>query len=172
MNTSDFAYDLPECLIAQTPVTPRDHSRMMCVDRRTGETTHRHFTDLPDELRPGDLLVVNDSRVLPARLYGTKEGTGGAMEFLLLEPKGGNVWEVLVRPGRKAPPGARFIFGGGLMAAEILSVEQGGNRLARMECEGDFYTMLERIGQMPLPPYITQPLSDSGRYQRAFLIAL
>ncbi len=168
MKTSDFAFDLPEHLIAQTPVTPRDHSRLLCCDRDTGRVEHRHFYDLPDMLRAGDLLVANDSRVLPARLYGERPDTGGAMEFLLLEEKEHDVWEVLVRPGKRAKDGARFVFGGGLLEAEILEHVEGGNRLVRFFHDGDFYAVLERIGQMPLPPYITRKLEEKERYQTVY----
>lgn len=169
MNTSDFYFDLPEHLIAQTPVTPRDHSRLMYVDRQSGEIDHMHFYDLPSLLHEGDLLVANDSRVLPARLYGEKQGTGAAMEFLLLEEKERDVWEVMVRPGKKAKTGVRFLFGGGILEAEILSTVEGGNRLVRFYHEADsIYTVLEEIGQMPLPPYITQKLEDKERYQTVY----
>lgn len=168
MNTSDFYFELPDHLIAQTPVTPRDHSRLMCVGRGTGSIDHRRFYELRALLRPGDLLIANDSRVLPARLYGEKKGTGGAMEFLLLEQKERDVWEVLVRPGRKAKDGARFVFGGGLMEAEVLSHVEGGNRRVRFSCEGDFFTVLDQIGRMPLPPYITRELEDRERYQTVY----
>ena len=129
MRTSDFWFDLPEELIAQTPIEPRDHSRLLCMDRATGVCSHKHFYDITEILRPGDLLVMNDSRVIPARMIGEKEGTGGAMEFLLLEQKDKDTWELLVRPGRKAKPGARFVFGGGLIRAEILEVKEDGNRI-------------------------------------------
>lgn len=168
MNTHDFWYDLPEELIAQTPLEPRDSSRLLVLDRETGQCSHKRFYDVIDYLRPGDLLVVNDSRVLPARLFGSKKGTGGAMEFLLLEQKEKDVWEILVRPGKKAKPGAVFQFGGGLLEGEILSVLEGGNRLARFSYEGNFYTILEKIGNMPLPPYITQNLEDKERYQTVY----
>lgn len=168
MRTSDFWFDLPQELIAQTPIEPRDHSRLLCMDRETGECIHKHFYDIADLLRPGDLLVMNDSRVIPARMIGEKEGTGGAMEFLLLEQKSKDTWELLVRPGRKAKPGARFIFGGGLIRAEILEVKEDGNRIARFEYEGNFYEVLDKVGQMPLPPYITEKLKDQNRYQTVY----
>ncbi|MCI8442770.1 MAG: tRNA preQ1(34) S-adenosylmethionine ribosyltransferase-isomerase QueA [Provencibacterium sp.] len=172
MNTADFDYTLPEELIAQSPATPRDHSRMMCIDRRTGEIRHRHFYELLGELRPGDLLVANNSRVLPARLYGRRiredESPGAAVEILLLEQKQRDCWEVLVRPGKKARDGAKLVFGDGLLRAEILETLEGGNRLARFFWEGDFYQVLEKIGQMPLPPYITQKLEDAERYQTVY----
>ena len=168
MLRSDFKYDLPEELIAQTPVEPRDHSRLMTLDRKTGAITHRHFYDIVDLLEPGDCLIVNDSRVLPSRIYGEKEGTGAHVEFLLLSPKGNDVWEVLTGPGRRAKPGARFTFGGGLLRAEVTDVVEGGNRLAHFEYDGNFYNILEQIGQMPLPHYIKAELKDKERYQTVY----
>lgn len=168
MRTSDFWYDLPQERIAQTPIEPRDHSRLLCMDRKTGECVHRHFYEIQNLLRPGDLLVMNDSRVIPARLLGEKEGSGGAMEFLLLEQKGKDEWETLVRPGRKAKLGARFVFGGGLLKAEIAEVLPDGNRIARFEYQGDFFHVLDLVGQMPLPHYITEELKDKERYQTVY----
>lgn len=168
MLRSDFYYDLPEELIAQTPVEPRNASRLMCVDRQSGDITHDHFYNLCKHLKKGDLLVMNDSRVLPARLYGEKEGTGSFIEFLLLEQKGDKLWEILVRPGKKAKPGTRFSFGNGRLKAEILETVEGGNRIAKFECEGNFFTAIEDIGQMPLPPYITKKLEDKERYQTVY----
>lgn len=168
MLRSDFYYDLPEELIAQTPVEPRNASRLMCVDRQSGDITHDHFYNLCKHLKKGDLLVMNNSRVLPARLYGEKEGTGSFIEFLLLEQKGDKLWEILVRPGKKAKPGTRFSFGNGRLKAEILETVEGGNRIAKFECEGNFFTALEDIGQMPLPPYITKKLEDKERYQTVY----
>ena len=168
MLRSDFYYDLPEELIAQTPVEPRNASRLMCVDRQSGDITHDHFYNLCKHLKKGDLLVMNDSRVLPARLYGEKEGTGSFIEFLLLEQKGDKLWEILVRPGKKAKPGTCFSFGNGRLKAEILETVEGGNRIAKFECEGNFFTALEDIGQMPLPPYITKKLEDKERYQTVY----
>lgn len=168
MNTHDFWYELPEELIAQTPLEPRDSSRLLVLDKTTGKCSHKHFYDVIDYLNPGDLLVVNDSRVLPARLFGNKKGTGGGMEFLLLEQKEKDVWEILVRPGKKAKPGAVFEFGGGLLEGEILSVLEDGNRLVKFSYEGSFYTILEEIGNMPLPPYITEKLEDKERYQTVY----
>ena len=167
-NKSDFWFELPEHLIAQTPITPRDHSRMMEISRAGGAISHRHFYDLPQALKKGDLLVINDSRVLPARLYGEKRETGGAMEFLLLEQREQDIWEVLVRPGKRAKEGTRFVFGGGLLEGEVLATVEGGNRLVRFSYEGSFYEVLEKIGQMPLPPYITQKLEDKERYQTVY----
>ena len=168
MLRSDFYYDLPEELIAQTPVEPRNASRLMCVDRQSGDITHDHFYNLCKHLKKGDLLVMNDSRVLPARLYGEKEGTGSFIEFLLLEQKGDKLWEILVRPGKKAKPGTRFSFGNGRLKAEILETVEGGNRIAKFACDGNFFTALEDIGQMPLPPYITKKLEDKERYQTVY----
>lgn len=168
MLKSEFYYDLPEELIAQTPIEPRNYSRLMKIDRNSGEIEHRHFYNLCDYLKKGDLLVMNDSRVLPARLYGIKEGTGACVEFLLLEQKGDKLWEILVRPGKKAKPGARFTFGDGRLKAEIIETVEGGNRIAKFECEGNFFTALEDIGQMPLPPYIKEKLTDKERYQTVY----
>ena len=168
MTRADFWYDLPEQLIAQTPVEPRNSSRMMCVDRNDGSISHDRFYNLCSHLKKGDLLVMNDSRVLPARLFGEKEGTGSFIEFLLLEQKGDKKWEILVRPGKKAKPGTKFSFGGGRLKAEILETVDGGNRIAQFECEGNFFTALEDVGQMPLPPYITEKLEDKERYQTVY----
>lgn len=168
MKRSDFWYDLPDELIAQTPIEPRDHSRLLKIDRSSGEIEHSHFYNLCDYLKKGDLLVMNDSRVLPARLFGVKEGTGAVVEFLLLEQKGDKLWEILVRPGKKAKPGAKFTFGDGLLRAEIIETVEGGNRIARFECEGNFFTALESVGQMPLPPYIKEKLRDKERYQTVY----
>lgn len=167
MKTSDFYYDLPQELIAQTPLERRDGSRLMTLDKRTGEVSHRHFYDLPSLLRPGDCLVLNDSRVLPARLIGHRP-TGGACEVLLLVDKGDNVWECLVRPGRKLREGAEISFGNGELTARILSVEENGNRLVRFFYEGIFLEVLERLGKMPLPPYIKEELQDRERYQTVY----
>lgn len=165
---SDFYYDLPEELIAQTPVEPRSSSRMMCVDRRTGEVTHDHFYNLCEHLREGDLLVMNDSRVIPARLYGEKIDNGTFIEFLLLEQKGDKLWEIICRPGKKAKVGTKFSFGGGRLIAEVVEVKDDGNRIVRFECEGNFFTALDDVGQMPLPPYITAKLEDKERYQTVY----
>lgn len=165
---SDFYYDLPEELIAQTPVEPRSASRMMCVDRRTGEVSHDRFYNLCGHLREGDLLVMNDSRVIPARLYGEKIGNGTFIEFLLLEQKGDKVWEIICRPGKKVKVGTRFSFGGGRLTAEVTEVKDDGNRIVRFECEGNFFTALDDVGQMPLPPYITAKLENKERYQTVY----
>lgn len=167
MKKSDFWYDLPESLIAQTPVEPRDHSRLMHLSRQDGSIAHLHFYDLLDLLQPGDCLIVNDSRVLPARLYGYKS-TGARIEMLLLEQKGPDTWEVLVKPGKKALPGTTVHFGDGLLQAQILQVLDGGNRLVRFSYQGNFYEILEQIGQMPLPHYITAKLEDKERYQTVY----
>ena len=168
MKTSDFYYELPKELIAQTPVEPRDQSRLMVLDRKTGEVTHRHFYDIIDYLNPGDCLILNDSRVLPARIYGIKEGTGARVEFLLLTCRGGDVWEVLTKPGKRAKPGMRYEFGGGLLRWEILEIIEDGKRLVRFEHEGNLYAALDQIGQMPLPPYITEKVKDKERYQTVY----
>lgn len=167
MKKSDFYFDLPQELIAQTPLEKRDSSRLMCLDRNTGEVTHRVFTDLAGLLRPGDCLVMNDSRVLPARLLGARE-TGGAVEVLLLRDLGGGRWECLTRPGRKTKPGTRLSFGGGELTAEVVSVAGGGNRIIDFSYEGIFLEVLERLGKMPLPPYIKEELQDSERYQTVY----
>ena len=168
MKKSDFYYNLPEELIAQTPVTPRDHSRLMVVDRESGAITHRHFYNLCDILQKGDLLVMNDSRVLPARLYGEKVDNGTFIEYLLLEQKGDKLWEIICRPGKKAKVGTKFSFGGGKLLAEVVEVKPDGNRIVQFSCDGNFYTVLDEIGQMPLPPYITKKLEDKERYQTVY----
>lgn len=171
MKTHDFYYDLPPELIAQTPLERRDASRLLVLDRETGARTHRQFHDLPRLLRPGDCLIMNDSRVLPARLLGSRvrvDGTlGGACEILLLIDRGENTWECLVRPGKKLRPGARVSFGGEL-TAEIVGEAEGGNRLVRFTYEGIFLEVLERLGRMPLPPYIKAELQDRERYQTVY----
>lgn len=167
MKKSDFYFDLPQELIAQTPLEKRDASRLMCLDRRTGEVTHRVFTDLAELLRPGDCLVMNDSRVLPARLLGTRE-TGGAVEVLLLRDLGEGRWECLTRPGRKTKPSTKLSFGDGELTAEVESVADGGNRIVKFHYEGIFLEVLERLGKMPLPPYIKEELQDSERYQTVY----
>ena len=168
MKTRDFYYELPQELIAQTPMEKRDGSRLMTLDRRTGETGHRHFFDLPSLLRPGDCLIMNDSRVLPARLLGRRLPGGGACEVLLLTDRGDNVWECLVRPGRRLRAGARMTFGDGSLAAQVIREEADGNRLVRFEYEGIFLEVLERLGKMPLPPYIKEELQDRERYQTVY----
>ena len=168
MKTSDFDFQLPDELIAQTPLERRDASRLLVLDKGSGATRHMHFYDLPTLLRPGDCLILNDSRVLPARLLGHREPGGGAVEVLLLVDRGEKVWECLVRPGRKMKPGTRLSFGDGLLKAEVLSVEEGGNRLIRFEYSGIFLELLEQLGRMPLPPYIKAELQDPERYQTVY----
>lgn len=168
MKTSDFYYDLPKELIAQTPVEPRDSSRLMLLDRNTGEIDHKHFYDIIDSLNPGDLLVANDSRVLPARIYGIKDETGARVEFLLLRQIIGNRWEALCKPGKKAKEGASFTFGDGLLKATVAEVKDDGNRIVDFECDENFFSTLDKIGQMPLPPYITEELKDKERYQTVY----
>ncbi len=168
MKKSDFFFDLPPELIAQTPIEPRDHSRLLHLDRFSGELSHHHFYDLPDLLKAGDVLIVNDSRVLPARLYGDREDTGAHIEVVLLEQKQIDLWEVLVRPGKKAKPGHVLIFGDGILRGEIVDVLEGGNRLIRFTHEGNFYDVIDHIGQMPLPPYIKEKLQDKERYQTVY----
>lgn len=167
MKTSDFYYDLPEELIAQTPLKQRDGSRLLTLDKVTGETGHYHFSDLPKFLRKGDCLVLNNSRVLPARLIGHRS-TGGAVEILLLVDKGNDVWECLVRPGKKLREGARVSFGDGQLQAEITEVLPDGNRLVHFEYKGIFLEVLESLGRMPLPPYIKAELEDQERYQTVY----
>lgn len=169
MTKSDFWYDLPKELIAQHPIEPRNASRMMKIDRKTGECVHSHFYDLCDFLQEGDLLVLNDSRVLPARIYGERADTGSFIEFLLLEQRGNEEWEILCRPGKKAKVGAKFVFGEGKLTAEITDVLEDGNRVAKFTVsEGNIYSVLDEIGQMPLPPYIIEKLEDKERYQTVY----
>ena len=168
MKTSDFYYDLPQELIAQTPIQQRDASRLMTLNRSTGETGHHRFYELPDFLRPGDCLILNDSRVLPARLLGQRLPGGGACEVLLLTDRGEGTWECLVRPGRKMRPGTRLSFGNGELAAEVTGETEGGNRLIHFTYQGIFLEVLERLGKMPLPPYIKAELQDRERYQTVY----
>lgn len=168
MKTSDFYYDLPQELIAQEPLKVRSQSRLMVLDKQSGEIEHKHFYDIVDYLNEGDTLILNDTKVLPARLYGVKEDTGGAIEFLLLHKHTLDTWEVILKPGRRAKPGARFVFGNGELKAEILDVINDGNRLVRFEYEGVFEEVLDRLGEMPLPPYITKKLEDKDRYQTVY----
>lgn len=168
MKTSDFYYDLPQELIAQTPIEKRDTSRLMTLDRVSGTTGHHHFYDLPDFLNPGDCLILNNSRVLPARLVGQRLPGGGICEVLLLNDKGDKVWECLVRPGRKLRKGTRLTFGNGELTAEIVEQLEEGGRLIRFDYEGIFLETLERLGKMPLPPYIKEELQDQERYQTVY----
>ncbi len=167
MKTSDFYFDLPEELIAQTPLERRDASRLLCLDKTSGAMEHRVFSELPELLRPGDCLVMNDSRVLPARLLGARE-TGGAAELLLLRDLGAGKWECLARPGKKLRPGSKVTFGDGELEAEILETAEGGNRIVQFKYEGIFLEVLERLGRMPLPPYIKTELEDGERYQTVY----
>ena len=167
MKTSDFFYDLPEELIAQTPIEPRNMSRLMVLSKETGEISHNHFYDLPKFLKKGDCLVLNDTRVLPARLYGTREDTGAVVEFVLLRQRGSMLWECLAGPGKKAKTGTSFRFSEEL-TAEVTEVKEGGNRMLLFSCDGDFYTALDKVGQMPLPPYIKKKLDDRERYQTVY----
>lgn len=167
MKTEDFWYDLPEELIAQTPLAQRDSSRLLVLDRQTGEIEHKHFYNLLDYLKPGDCLVMNDSRVLPARLLG-KRPSGGAVELLLLKDKGNNLWECLAKPGRKLQPGQEVIFGDGELTATICEILDDGNRLVEFHYTGIFLEVLERLGKMPLPPYIKAQLQDRERYQTVY----
>ena len=168
IKTHDFYYELPPELIAQTPIARRDASRLLTLNKRTGETAHHHFYDLPSFLQPGDCLVLNDSRVLPARLIGHRVPTGGACEVVLLIDRGENTWECLVRPGKKLREGAVISFGEGELAGQIAQVLDNGNRLIRFSYEGIFLEILERLGKMPLPPYIKEELQDSERYQTVY----
>ena len=168
MKTSDFYYDLPPELIAQTPLEKRDESRLLCLDKATGEWSHHHFYELPDFLRAGDCLILNNSRVLPARLLGHRLPSGGACEVLLLQDKGDKVWECLVRPGKHLREGARVSFGDGELTAEVAEVLPDGNRLVRFDYNGIFLEVLERLGKMPLPPYIKEELQDQERYQTVY----
>ena len=167
MKTSDFYYDLPQELIAQTPLERRDGSRLMTLDRRTGQVGHRHFYDLPELLRPGDCLVLNDSRVLPARLYGVRQ-TGGAVEVVLLRQLEGDCWECLTRPGKKTRPGSTMEFGDGRLRATVVQALEDGNKVLEFAYEGIFLEVLEALGQMPLPPYIKEKLADGERYQTVY----
>ena len=167
MKRTDFSFDLPEELIAQTPLQQRDASRLLCLDKNTGALEHAHFYDLPKYLRPGDCLVLNDSRVLPARLIGARP-SGGTVELVLLRDLGEGKWECLSRPGRKTRPGQELIFGDEELTATVLEVIEGGNRIVQFHYEGIFLEVLERLGKMPLPPYIREELQDAERYQTVY----
>jgi len=168
VDLKEFDYYLPEELIAQHPLQKRDLSRLLVLDRETGEIEHKSFMDIAEYLNEGDCLVLNNTRVIPARLLGEKEGSGGKIEFVLLKRIDGDTWEVILRPGKKAKPGARFVFGNGELKAEILEVLEEGNRLVRFIYEGVFEEILDKVGIMPLPPYITQKLEDPERYQTVY----
>lgn len=168
MKRTDFYYDLPQELIAQDPLADRQSSRLMCLDKVTGETEHKHFYDIVDMLDEGDCLILNDTRVIPARLYGVKEGTGANIEILLLHRQENDVWEVILKPGRRAKPGTKVIFGDGELTMEILEVVNDGNRLVKFYYDGIFEEVLDRLGEMPLPHYITKKLEDKERYQTVY----
>ena len=168
MKTSDFYYDLPEELIAQDPLLDRSSSRLMVLDRATGQVSHHIFKEIIDYLNPGDCLVINNTKVIPARLYGVKEDTGAHIELLLLKRQSGDVWETLVKPGKKARPGTRIVFGDGRLKAEVIDVVEEGNRLVHFEYDGIFEEVLDALGEMPLPPYITHKLEDKNRYQTVY----
>ena len=168
MKKSDFYFDLPQELIAQDPLEDRSSSRLLCLDKNTGRTTHKIFRDVITFLKPGDCLVLNNTKVIPARLLGEREGTGAHVEVLLLKRKEKDVWETLVRPGKKCKPGTRLVFGNGLLRAEVLDTVEEGNRLIQFSYEGIFEEVLDQLGEMPLPPYITHKLQDKNRYQTVY----
>lgn len=168
MTTKDFYYELPQELIAQTPLKDRTASRLLVLDRKSGEMEHRRFRDITEYLRPGDCLVMNNTRVIPARLYGVKEDTGGKIEFLLLNRIDLDTWEIILKPGKRGRKGARFVFGDGALRAEITEVKPDGNRIVRFEYEGVWEQLLDRLGEMPLPPYIKEKLTDKERYQTVY----
>lgn len=168
LKKSDFYFDLPQELIAQDPLEDRSASRLLCLDKNTGEVQHEIFRNIVDYLNPGDCLVLNNTKVIPARLLGEREGTGAHVEVLLLKRREGDVWETLVRPGKKCRPGTRLVFGGGLLKAEVLETVEEGNRLIHFEYDGIFEEVLDALGEMPLPPYITHKLQDKTRYQTVY----
>lgn len=168
LKKSDFYFDLPQELIAQDPLEDRSSSRLLVLDRQTGAVSHHVFREIADFLKPGDCLVLNDTKVIPARLLGEKEDTGAHVEVLLLKRRQTDVWETLVKPGKKCRPGAKLVFGGGMLRAEVLDTVEEGNRLIRFEYEGIFEEILDKLGQMPLPPYITHKLADKNRYQTVY----
>ena len=168
MNVKDYDYDLPEELFAQDPLEDRSSSRLMVLDRQTGDVEHRHFTDILEYLHPGDCLVINNTKVIPARLFGVKEDTQTKIEVLLLKRKENDIWETLVKPGKKAKPGTKLVFGDGLLTAEVVDVVEEGNRLIQFHYDGIFEEILDQLGQMPLPPYITHQLKDKNRYQTVY----
>ena len=168
MKTSDFYYDLPEELIAQTPIEPRNASRLMVLNKKTGEVEHKIFKDLTNYLNPGDCLILNDTRVIPARIFGVKKETGAVVEFLLLKQKVTLVWECLCKPGKKAKVGTEFVFGEGKLECKVIDVLDDGNRIIKFDCDANIYAVLDEIGQMPLPPYIKEKLADKERYQTVY----
>lgn len=169
IRTKDYYFDLPEELIAQVPLEKRDSSRLLTLNIESGNTEHKHFYDIVDMLNENDCLILNDSRVLPARIYGIKEETGAHVEFLLLKNRGGDVWETLAGPGKRAKIGSRFTFGDGILRCEVIDIVEEGNRLVKFEYEGNnFFAILDQIGQMPLPPYIKEKLQDKERYQTVY----
>lgn len=168
LKKSDFYFDLPQELIAQDPLEDRSSSRLLVLDKETGAVSHHVFRDIVDFLNPGDCLVLNDTRVIPARLLGEREGTGAHIEVLLLKRREADVWETLVKPGKKCRPGTRLVFGGGLLKAQVLETVEEGNRLIRFEYDGIWEEVLDRLGEMPLPPYITHKLQDKNRYQTVY----
>lgn len=168
MKRSDFYYDLPQELIAQTPVEPRDSSRMLAVNKNTGELSHKVFSDIIDFFKPGDCLILNNTKVLPARMYGERIDTGSIVEFLLLNQKSFDTWEVITGPGKKARVGHKFTFGGGILTAEVIEVLPDGNRIAKFGFEGNFFEVIDKVGEMPLPHYITERLEDKDRYQTVY----
>ncbi len=168
MNVKDFYFDLPQELIAQDPLEDRSASRLLVLNKETGEVTHKHFRDIKEYLKPGDCLVINDTKVIPARLFGTKRDTGAKIEVLLLKRRENDIWETLVKPGRKARPGTELEFGEGLLKATVVDVIDEGNRLIQFHYDGIFEEILDQLGQMPLPPYITHQLKDKDRYQTVY----
>lgn len=168
MKRSEFFYDLPKELIAQTPIEPRDSSRLLVLDKETGAVEHRIFRDVTNYFRPGDCLILNNTKVLPARMYGTRTDTGAVVEFLLLNQKSSDTWEVITGPGKKAREGHSFTFGDGSLTAEIIEVLPDGNRVAKFGFEGNFFEVIDKIGEMPLPHYITEKLEDKDRYQTVY----
>lgn len=169
MQTSDFFYELPQELIAQTPLEPRDSSRLMILNKSDGSIEHKIFRDIIDYLNPGDCLILNDTRVIPARIYGVKEETGAVVEFLLLNQRENNVWECLCKPGKRAKIGKKFVFGEGIVKCEVIDVTDDGNRIIHFDCDSKkIYNILDKIGKMPLPPYITEELKDGERYQTVY----
>lgn len=168
MKKQDFYFDLPKELIAQEPIADRSSSRLMCLDKDTGKIRHKHFYDIIDELNEGDCLILNDTKVIPARLFGHKKDTGAQIEFLLLNKRSLNEWEVILKPGRKAKPGTEFVFGNGELTAKVKEIVNDGNRIVEFSYSGIFEEVLDKLGEMPLPPYITKKLEDGNRYQTVY----